>query len=230
MTMGQKLSVPLEKFLAAGVHVGLKYRTRYLKDFIYKIRPDGLCVLNVQKIAERIRVVGKFLAQYEPEDILVVCRRDSGHSAVKEFARATGVKYFIGRYLPGTMTNMSYEFHFEPKVLLVCDPWPDLNAMKEAFKINIPVLALVDSNNTTNNIDLFVPCNNKGRKSLGLIFYVLAKEYLKNKGKLEGGEDLKIPLENFFRVVRGKYERPRTRGEGRDRGRGRGGKGKKKRS
>jgi len=198
--MVNKLVLPLDKFLAAGVHVGLTYRTRFLKDFIYKVRPDGLAVLNIQKISKRIEIVARFLSQYEPDEILVACRRDSGHVAVEEFCKATGAKCISGRYPPGSLTKPGYSYYIEPKVLFVCDPWPDKNVISDALKINIPVVGLVDTNNTTNNLDLILPCNNKGRKSISLIFYVLAREFLKNKGI----SDKDVRLKDFLRMPKKK--------------------------
>ena len=194
-----KLAVPLDKFLAAGVYVGLKYRTKFLKDYIYKIRPDGLAVLNIQKISKRLEILSKFLSTFEPKDILVVCRRDSGWGAVAEFCKVTGAKSCIGRYLSGTMTNSNYTEFFEPKIVFVCDPWVDRNAIKDAILINIPVVGLVDTNNTTNNNDLVLPCNNKGKKSLSLIFCAIAKEIL----KLRGQDPELADIENFSKSVKG---------------------------
>jgi small subunit ribosomal protein S2 len=186
--------VPTDMYLKSGIHIGTKFRTKYMEQFIYKTRPDGLSVLNVQKIDERIRVVSNFLAQYEPKDIIIISRRENGWKAVKLFGDITGVKVFAGRYPPGVLTNPELENFIEPKVMLVTDPWPDKNAIIDANKIGIPVIALCDTNNQTNNIDLVVPCNNKGRKSLGLFFWILAKEFLKNKGSKE---EFNYKLEDF---------------------------------
>jgi len=188
-----------DMYLAAGIHMGLKFKTKFLKEFIFKVRPDGLAIFDVQKIIDRIKVAGKFLSNYEPEDILVVCRRDNGHRAVKAFCKVTGAKCFAGRYLPGLMTNTLYDDFYEPKVLVICDPWPDKNAISDALKLNIPIVGLVDTNNTTNNIDLLVPCNNKGRKSLGMIFYALAREYLINRGLIKEGQEMEIPSFKFYK-------------------------------
>ena len=101
MATEQQFLIPLDQYLKAGIHIGTKYRTKYMEPFIYKVRPDGLAVMNVQKIDKRIGEAAKFLAQYAPEDILVVCRRDNGVKAVSVFSKATGIRSFIGRYPPG---------------------------------------------------------------------------------------------------------------------------------
>jgi len=179
----EKLLIPLEQYLKAGIHIGTKFKTKYMDKFIYKARNDGLLVLNVQEINNRLITACNFLSQYEPEDIVVVCRRENGWHSVKLFSEVTGIRSFAGRYPPGIMTNSSLDNFTEAKVLFVVDPWPDKNAVKDAIKVRIPVIALCDTNNESNNLDLVVPCNNKGKKSLGLIFWILASEYLKFRKK-----------------------------------------------
>ncbi|MBI4738616.1 30S ribosomal protein S2 [Candidatus Woesearchaeota archaeon] len=184
MTQEENLLVPIDQYLKAGIHIGTKFKTTYMDAFIYKTRPDGLYVLNLQKIDERLALAAKFLAQYEPRDILVVCRRENGWKPINLFGKLTGVRVFAGRYPPGVLTNIQLKSFIEAKVLLVIDAWPDRNAINDAIKAGMPVVALCDTNNQSNNVDLVIPCNNKGKKSLGLVFYILTTEYLKNKGLL----------------------------------------------
>ena len=193
----EQLLVPQDTYLKAGIHIGTKFKTKYMEPFIYKTRPDGLSVLNLQKIDERIKVAAKFLSNYAPEDILIVSRRENGWKALKAMGRATGIRVFAGRYLPGILTNPSLENYLEVKVVLVADAWPDRNAISDAIKIGIPVVALCDTNNQSNSIDLVVPCNNKGKKSLGLLFWILTREYLKNRGIIKEDSDFKSPIEDF---------------------------------
>lgn len=196
--MEEQLLVPLEQYLASGIHIGTKFKTKSMAPFIYKINPNGLCILNIQKIDERLDIAAKLLAKFNPEDILVVCRRENGWKAVKTFAKITGVKAFTGRYPAGVITNTNLDNFFEPKLILIADPWPDKNAVHDAMLMGIPILALCDTNNTTDNTDYIIPCNNKGAKSLGLIFWVLASKYLQERGNLEKGKQIDIPLEEFY--------------------------------
>ena len=189
--------VALDKYLKVGVHIGTKFRNKYMAPFIYKIRPDGLSVMNIQQIDERIKLAAKFLSEYDSKDVLIVCRRENGWNAVRMFAKITGVKCITGRYPPGIMTNSDLEDFIEPKVLMVVDPWPDKNAVTDGLKAGLPVIALCDTNNECNNIDLVVPCNNKGRKSLGMIFWVLANEFLKAKGALKDNQEIKESPDEF---------------------------------
>ena len=193
----EKFLVPRDVYLKSGIHIGTKFRTKYMEQFIYKTRPDGLSVLNLQKIDERIKVAASFLVQYEPNDILIVSRRENGWRAVELFGKLTGVRVFAGRYPPGILTNPNLEEYTEVKIVLVVDAWPDRNAVLDAVKIGIPVIALCDTNNQSNFIDFVMPCNNKGKKSLGLLFYILTKEFLKLKGKLKEDEELPNKLEDF---------------------------------
>jgi small subunit ribosomal protein S2 len=186
--MEDELLVPLDTYMKAGIHIGTKFRTKYMEAFIYKTRPDGLSVLNVQEIDKRIRLAAKFLSQFNPEDIIVVARRENAWRPAKLFGKYTGARVFTGRYRPGTLTNSKLDTFTEGKILLVTDAWPDRNSVKDAKSIGMVITALCDSNNETNNIDFVIPCNNKGRQSLGLMYYLLAKEYanLKGLGKIEG--------------------------------------------
>jgi len=191
------LLVPQDVYLKSGIHIGTKFKTKYMEQFIYKTRPDGLSILNLQKIDELISILSQFLAQYEPKDILVVSRRENGWKSVRQFGKMTGAKTFAGRYPPGILTNSDLDSFMEVKVIMVTDPWPDRNAIKDALKIGIPVIALCDTNNQSNNIDLVVPCNNKGKKSLGLLFYILTKEFMKKKGMIKSDEEFKATIEDF---------------------------------
>jgi small subunit ribosomal protein S2 len=193
----EKLLVAQDVYLKSGIHIGTKFKTKYMGKFIYKTRPDGLSVLNLQKIDERIKNAANLLSNYESEDILIIGRRESGWKAVKAFGKVTGCQFFAGRYPPGVLTNPELDNFIEPKIILVTDPWPDRNVIEDAIKIGIPVIALCDTNNQSNNLDLVIPCNNKGKKSLGLFFWILAREYLTKKGLIKKPEEMKETQEDF---------------------------------
>ena len=195
--------VPLDRYLAAGVHIGTQQKTQDMKKFIYRVRQDGLYVLDVRKTDERLRVAGKFLARFDPESILAVSVRLYGQKPVKKFGEVTGAKAIPGRFLPGTMTNPQVKNFIEPDVLIVTDPRADYQAMKEAVEIGIPIVALFDTENFLSYVDLAIPTNNKGRKALALIYWILAREILYNRKEIESRNDFKIPVEDFeMQIVR----------------------------
>jgi len=193
----EEFLIPNEDYLKAGIHIGTKFKTKYMSKFIYKTRTDGLSVLNIQKIDERIRQIVNILVNYKPESILLVSRRENGWKPISLFAKLTGCKFFAGRYPPGLMTNPNLDTFIEAKLVFVVDSWPDRNAVKDALKVGIPVLALCDSNNQTNGIDFVLPCNNKGKKSLGLVFYLIAREFMKKIGEIKSDKEFKYSLEDF---------------------------------
>ncbi len=195
--MTEELLISQDIYLKSGIHIGTKFKTKYMSSFIYKTRPDGLSVLNLQKIDERLNLAVNILAHYEPETILIASRRENGWKAIKAFAQYTGCKAFAGRYPPGILTNPKLDGYVEVDLILVTDPWPDRNAVKDAMRIGVPVIALCDTNNQSNCIDFVLPCNNKGKKSLGLIFYILAREYLRKKGLIKADEEPPFTLEDF---------------------------------
>lgn len=197
MAEQETLLIDSNEYLKSGIHIGTKFKTKYMANFIYKTRPDGLSVLNLKKIDERLKTAANLLAQYEPEDILIVGRREGCWKALKKMGELTGIKALAGRYPPGILTNPDLEIFIEPRILLVCDPWPDKNAVDDAVRIGIPVIGLCDTNNQSNNLDLVMPCNNKGKKAVGLIFYLLTTEFLRKKGKLKANEKLKATIEDF---------------------------------
>lgn len=193
----QTLLVPTEDYLKSGIHIGTKFKTKYMEKFIYKTRPDGLTVLNIQQIDERIKLASDMISKYAPEEILIVSRRENGWKAVRQFGKMTGAKVFSGRYTPGLMTNSSLKNFIEVKIVMVIDAWPDKNAVVDAYKIGIPVIALCDTNNNANYVDLVVPCNNKGKKSLGLLFLILTQRYLLARHMIKRPEDFKATMQDF---------------------------------
>jgi small subunit ribosomal protein S2 len=194
----ENLLIDSNEYLKSGIHIGTKFKTTYMANFIYKTRPDGLSVLNLKKIDERLRVAINFLCNYNPEEILIVCRRENGWKALKKLNELTGIQVITGRYPPGLLTNPQLETFREPKIVMVGDPWPDKNVVDDAFKMGIPIIGLCDTNNQSNKIDLVVPCNNKGKKSVGIVFYLVAREYMQRKGMLLGNEEMPAKMEDFM--------------------------------
>jgi len=197
------LLIPKQKYLSAGVHVGTRIRTKDMSKFIYKVRSDGLCMIDIKKTDERIRIAGKFLARFEPSKILAVSARIYGFKPVRKFAEYVGAVQVTGRILPGTLTNPQAPLHLEPDVVLLSDPRVDKQIHVEAVRMGIPVVALVDADNTLSYIDLAIPANNKGRRSLALIYWLLTREILRNRGELGPDEDLPESYDEFATRIMG---------------------------
>lgn len=185
-TTEYKSLIPVDEYLAAGVHIGTQQKTEDMKRFVYRVRADGLYVLDVKATDERIRIAAKFLSKFDPARILVVSARQYGQFPATMFAKVTGAKSVVGRFIPGTLTNPEYRDFVEPDVVVVTDPIGDSQAVKEAVDVGVPVIAMCDTNNMTTHIDVVIPTNNKGRKALALIYWLLAKEITKLRGVQTG--------------------------------------------
>lgn len=174
--------VPVEEYLAAGVHIGTQQKSKDMKRFIYRVRGDGLYILDIRETDDRIKTAAKFLSQYDPTKILVVTSRQYGQYPARKFAETIGGVAATGRFIPGMLTNQNLDGYMEPGVVVVTDPIGDSQAIREAVQSGIPVVALCDTNNMTSFIDLVIPTNNKGRKALSMVYYLLTKEMLHLRG------------------------------------------------
>ena len=183
------------EYLTAGVHIGMKTCTPYMKRFVYKIRDDGLAVFNLKKVDERIKTAADFLSAFD--NVLVVSRKESAREAVDAFARAIDGKSMTKRFPPGTLTNPSLRGFYEPDVVVVTDPLIDEQAVKEAKKKRIPIVSLCDTFNSAKDVDLIIPVNNNGKKALSLVFWILAREILKSRKKIKKDSDFKLTLKDF---------------------------------
>lgn len=174
--------IPVEEYLAAGVHIGTQQKSKDMKKFIYRVRGDGLYILDIQATDERIKTAAKFLSQYDPAKILVVTSRQYGQHPARKFAETIGGMAVVGRFIPGMLTNQRLNKYIEPDVVIVTDPIGDHQAITEAVQTGIPIVALCDTNNMTKYVDVVVPTNNKGRKALSMIYYLLTREILRQRG------------------------------------------------
>ncbi len=184
-------------YLEVGIHIGTKVRTPGMKRFIYKVREDGLYLLDLATIDKRIKLAANTLARYDPKDIVVTASRIYSVAAAAKFAEIIGAKILSGRVMPGVFTNPNREDFIEPEIVFISDNRNEKQAVKEANKTNIPIVALCDTDNWIKFIDLVVPCNNKGRRSLALIYYLLAREFLKEKGLIKSNEEFQYKISDF---------------------------------
>lgn len=184
-----------EEFLSSGMHIGMKQQTKSMKKYIYKIREDGLAILDLQTIENKIKTAGKFVSKFER--IMVVSRKSVAWKSAVKFAEATNGKALTGRFLPGTITNPNFPGYFEPDVIIITDPLVDMQAVEEASKMRIPIVALCDTSNETTLVDFIIPVNNKGRKSLSMAYFLLAREVQKARGVIKEDAEFNYKPEDF---------------------------------
>jgi small subunit ribosomal protein S2 len=194
---GTELLVEEDIYLTSGVHIGTQQKSADMKDFIYKVRQDGLYVLDVKKTDDRLRDAAAFLSRFDSKRILVVSARQYGQKPAREFSKAIGAPAFAGRFVPGTLTNPLNPAFIEPEVLVVTDPAADKQALNEALNLGIPIVALCDANNETRNVDLVIPTNNKGRRALACIYWILSREVLTKRGDLKDPNDFQLSIDDF---------------------------------
>tara|TARA_B100000609_G_scaffold197828_1_gene196039 strand:- start:279 stop:887 length:609 start_codon:yes stop_codon:yes gene_type:complete len=183
MSEEASLLLPYESYEENAVNIGTQQKSADMARFIEKVREDGLYLLDVNMTDSRIRTTASFLNKYDPSRIMVVSARQYGQRPARMFAEAIGAKERVGRFIPGSLTNPSLRSYVEPDVLFVTDPASDQQALREAVNSGLPVIGIVDANNNLRNVDIAVPANNKGRRSLALIYWLLAREVLKVRGE-----------------------------------------------
>jgi small subunit ribosomal protein S2 len=193
----EELLLPRDTLLSAGIHIGTRMKTGDMEQFIYRVRPDGLFVLDVKKTDDRIRIAAKFLARFEPAKIAAAAARLYAQAPVSKFCQVTGATPVIGRFIPGLLSNPLYPNRIEPEVLIVSDPRADSQAVKEAASEGIPVIALCSTDNEFSGVDFVIPTNNKGRRALAVIYWLLARQILRERGELPPDKDLPLTIEDF---------------------------------
>jgi small subunit ribosomal protein S2 len=181
---GTELLVPEDEYLTSGVHIGTQHKTADMKPYIFRVRNDGLFVLDVAKTDAAIRAAAERLAKYDPKRILFVSQRQYGQKPVKEAAMAVGATAIAGRFMP-------------PEVLVLTDPLGDGQALREALNIKVPIIGLCDSNNEVKNLGVVIPANNKGRRSLALVYWLLAREILVARGELKDRSAFAKTVDDF---------------------------------
>ncbi len=194
MVEQQSPLVTLDVYERHAVHIGTNQKSADMKKFLDTLRQDdsGLHLIDVHQTDSRIRVVAQFLENFESDRILVVSARQYGQRPARKFAQSIGAKYIVGRFIPGTLTNPSLRTYMEPEVILVTDPAADSQALSEAVKSGLPVVAICDANNRLRNVDIALPANNKGRRSLALVYWLLARETLKGRGTVSNDTEWEL--------------------------------------
>jgi small subunit ribosomal protein S2 len=195
--MEEELLLSEEEYQKSGVHIGTQIKSKDMQDYIFKIRNDGLYILDIKKTNHSLIVASKMLSRVDPSQILVVAQRQYAFRPVIKFSEVLGTKSIVGRFIPGTLTNPQMKNYLEAKVVMVTDPLADTQVMKEARMIGAPIIALCDANNKTDYVDLVIPTNNKGRRSLAVIYWLLARQTLKFRGSIKDDSDFKYSVDDF---------------------------------
>ena len=197
MSEEEQLLVNQNEYLEVGTHIASKSKMQGMKRFIYKTRDDGLYLLDLKTIDSRIRYAANMLARYDPKDIVVTASRIYAVAAAEKLAQILGASFMKGRVKPGVFTNPNRDDFQEPKLIVISDTRNEKQAVKEASKVNIPIIALCDTDNLVKYVDLIIPANNRGRRSLAFIYYLIARETMKAKGVIKSDEEFTYKISDF---------------------------------
>jgi len=188
----------LEKMiLSTGIRVGTPVKTKSMSPYIIRANPEGLYILDISKTLQRIDIAAKFIGRTNITKVAVTSAREYGKKPIEKFCEATGAIPILGRFMPGTFTNPSLPKYMEPDIVIVTDPQADHQAVIEATRAGVPVIAVSNSDNVISNVDLVIPANNRGRKALATVYWLLAREVMKKQGKIKSDKEMKTSIDDF---------------------------------
>ena len=180
-----------KKLLSTGIRVGTEVKTKFMIPYITQANPEGLYLLNLDITLDRIQTAAKFIKKFDIKKVIVYSGRSYATTPIKKFCELTGAEKMLGRFMPGTLTNPSLPYYSEPQLMIISDPQVDAQAVTEATNAGIPVIGIANTDNVTSKLDLVIPANNRGRKSLATVYWLLAREILQDP------ETMKYEIEDF---------------------------------
>ena len=186
-----------KKILSTGIRVGTQVKTKFMKPFITQASPEGLYMIDLDITLERIKTAAKFINRVGVDKVIVCSGREYANTPIEKFCETVGATEMLGRFMPGTLTNPSLPYYIEPKLLLISDPQVDEQAVTEATNAGIPVVGVANTDNITSKLDVVIPANNRGRKSLATVYWLLAREILIEKGELKETDSMKYEIDDF---------------------------------
>ena len=180
-----------KKVLSTGIRVGTEVKTKFMIPYIIQANPEGLYLFDLDITLNRIQTAARFIKKFDIEKVIVYSGRVYATTPIEKFCELTGAKKMLGRFMPGTLTNPSLPYYSEPRLIIISDPQVDAQAVTEATNAGIPVIGIANTDNVTSKLDLVIPANNRGRKALATVYWLLAREILQDS------ETMKYEIEDF---------------------------------
>jgi len=183
--------------LSTGIRVGTQVKTKFMIPFITKASPEGLYMLDLDITLEKIKTAAKFINRMGTDKLIVCSGRQYANTPIEKFCEMLDTKKLLGRFLPGTLTNPSLPYYIEPKLILISDPQVDEQAMIEATNAGIPIIGIANTDNITSKLDVVIPANNRGRKALATVYWLLVRQILIERGELKEDDSMKYQIDDF---------------------------------
>ena len=197
MSEQAEISSIKKKVLSTGIRVGTAVKTKFMRQYITESSPEGLYMLDIDMTLSKIKTAAKFVSRMDIKRVIVCSGREYAGTPIEKFCECTGAEMMLRRFMPGTLTNPSLPFYTEPQLLIISDPQVDSQAVTEATNAGIPVIGVANTDNLTSQLDLVIPANNRGRKALATVYWLLAREILIQKGELTEDQDMKYEIDDF---------------------------------